>query len=588
MPRKQNGFGSFANSGFKGVNSNVKSGKGSSALGRYPSERKFGSTVQRSVIEQYNVDSTWARWRKGMEYYFQGAYLEFLETNAVLYQGTEFEIPVSFDGYRFATKNADSRTHYAVRRTMDQNRQLGFVEEIESNQTAYPTQYKNREVWVKVIAGRDIFSDDVVLRSIGERLTDGTTAANVVNVTTVDKKPALYMGKSPKTGTQVITQIPLDEIRDSEFIRDNNGNLQTLVGQAVYMRDFEILRSISLFDVFTDLKEYMTVEVAEFVGGVPLQILESAGTLPPLLNEINDLPSIFKTDEAVGSLNGAFVFKKDSYQSLWGQQYLTADLMRSQVDRLSYAIQPWIIQSISVNEDLNQLVLTSEPFQASLRLFTPRAQERYIVFADNSFTREEDDYDANGNYNHEPLLPGEKPWRKLDLDVDPWQDQTFITGKPLTFADLYTCSCPSHLRAIIRNPEVYDDQGGKLNRQVRAPFPTAKGVNDFDIAGVGRAAGIAQTWSTMSYRKGFKLCKHSIASMFINKIRVQEPNTFPTAEARENFEAKLAADIREVADEFTAQLKRSEITTVEIVYALAEALNLDDVELGYVLLTSNF
>ena len=76
--------------------------------------------------------------------------------------------------------------------------------------------------------------------------------------------------------------------------------------------------------------------------------------------------------------------------------------------------------------------------------------------------------------------------------------------------------------------------------------------------------------------------------MFINKIRVQEPNTFPTAEARENFEAKLSADIREVADEFTAQLKRSEITTVEIIYALAEALNLDDVELGYVLLTSNF
>ena len=123
---------------------------------------------------------------------------------------------------------------------------------------------------------------------------------------------------------------------------------------------------------------------------------------------------------------------------------------------------------------------------------------------------------------------------------------------------------------------------------MRAPFPTSKGVNDFDIAGVARAAGIAQTWSTMSYRKGFKLCKHSIASMFINKIRVQEPNTFPTAEARENFEAKLAQDIREVADEFTAQLKRSEITTVEIIYALAEALNLDDVELGYVLLTSNF
>ena len=50
---------------------------------------------------------------------------------------------------------------------------------------------------------------------------------------------------------------------------------------------------------------------------------------------------------------------------------------------------------------------------------------------------------------------------------------------------------------------------------------------------------------------------------------------------------KIYADINEVAEEFNAQLKRSEITTVEIV-CLAEALNLDDIELGYVLLTSNF
>ena len=35
------------------------------------------------------------------------------------------------------------------------------------------------------------------------------------------------------------------------------------------MRDFEIVRPITLFDTFTDFNEYMTVEVAEFVGGVP-------------------------------------------------------------------------------------------------------------------------------------------------------------------------------------------------------------------------------------------------------------------------------------------------------------------------------
>ena len=47
MPRKQNGFGNFANSGFKGIESNTKKGKGTTAFGSYPSNRSFGSTVQR-------------------------------------------------------------------------------------------------------------------------------------------------------------------------------------------------------------------------------------------------------------------------------------------------------------------------------------------------------------------------------------------------------------------------------------------------------------------------------------------------------------------------------------------------------------
>ena len=101
-------------------------------------------------------------------------------------------------------------------------------------------------------------------------------------------------------------------------------------------------------------------------------------------------------------------------------------------------------------------------------------------------------------------------------------------------------------------------------------------------------SSIIDSWATEQYKRGFKVCKHTIASMFINKIRVMEPNTFPSYEARENFEKKLAKDIQEVADEFNDQLKRSEITTVEIVYALAEALNLDDVELGYVMQSASF
>ncbi len=588
MPRKKNGYGSFGVSGFNGISKSVNKGKGSKALGRYPSERRFGSTLQRSAIEQFNIDSTWQKWRKGVEYYFQGAYLDFNEITAILYQGTDYEIPVTFDGYRFATKNSDSRTHYCVHRTIDQNRQLGRITELEVNSTDYQEQFQNREIYAKVTASNTLTSDDMLLRSTGERITDGVTSANISWILTDKKLPAVYMGKSPATGSTVTIRVPLDGIRASEFIQENSRNLLSLVGQAVYMPDFLIERSIGLFDVFTDEAEYMNVEVADLVAGTQVVILDNESNLPPTLGDVSSLTPIFETTNTTGRLNGAFIFKKDIYQRFWGQQYLTADLMRQNVDRLSYAIQPWIIQSILVDEDNNQLQIDSVPFQASIRLFSPRASERYIVLSDNSFTKEYPDYDNDGIYNHQQGLPGDKEWKKLDIDIDPWQDEIFTSGNALTFGDLYTCSCPDYLHAIIRSPEVYNETGGLSNRQERLPMPTAKGANDYDIAGIARAAGIAQTWATMSYRKEFKLCKHTIASMFINKTRVQEPNTFPAFDAREDFEIKLAKDINEVADEFNAQLKRSEITTVEIIYALAEALNLDDVELGYVLLTSRF
>ena len=53
--------------------------------------------------------------------------------------------------------------------------------------------------------------------------------------------------------------------------------------------------------------------------------------------------------------------------------------------------------------------------------------------------------------------------------------------------------------------------------------------------------------------------------MFINKTRVQEPNTFPALDEENNLNLNLQ-DINEVADEFNAQLKRSEITTVSIMH----------------------
>jgi len=589
MPRKQNGFGNFGNTGFKPINTNVKKGKNSFAFGSYPADRKFGSTVTRSVIEQYDLDSTWARWRRGMEYYFQGAYLSFDEVNSTLFPGTSFEIPVTFDGYRFATKNADSKTHYAIKRSVSQSKQLGLIGEIQNDQRAYPTQYKNREIWAEVIASKDIDSDPMLMRSEGERITNGETTATIQRVLTSNRRPAVYAGKTPPAQTTLRVTVPLQELQECDFIKiENNGNLQALVGEAVYMPDFYTERPISLFDLFTDFDDSFTVTAAEFIGGVRLEILDNTTALPPSLLDINELEPIFKTDKAVGALGANFVFRKSDYQRFFGQQYLTADVVRNEVETLSYSIMPWTIRSIMIDEENEFVELEAEPFQSSAKMYTPREAKRWIIMSDNSFTHQEPDYDTEGNYLHALGVPGEQQWQKLNISVNPWMDEIFAGQKVLTYADLYTCSCPAYLHAIIRAPETYDETGNKLNRQTRYPLPTAKGQTLYEGAGFTRASGIAESWATPTYKKGFKVCKHTIASMFINKIRVEEPNTFPSYDTRVKFERKLSADIREVVDEFRAQLERSEITTVEIVFALADALNLDEVELGYVLLTSNF
>ena len=44
----------------------------------------------------------------------------------------------------------------------------------------------------------------------------------------------------------------------------------------------------------------------------------------------------------------------------------------------------------------------------------------------------------------------------------------------------------------------------------------------------------------------------------------------------------------EVGEEFAASYSRGGLTTLEIIFALAQGLNLDDTELAYVVLNSNF
>ena len=86
----------------------------------------------------------------------------------------------------------------------------------------------------------------------------------------------------------------------------------------------------------------------------------------------------------------------------------------------------------------------------------------------------------------------------------------------------------------------------------------------------------------------YKQCKHTIAARFIERCKTQEPSWYPTVDVREKFEAKLAKEMEEVSEEFHLSYERGGMTSLEVVFALARGLNLDDVETAYVLFGARF
>ena len=75
MARKNSGFGNPKSLSFKGSkgNSRIDKAQPVKAAGVYPSNRRYGSLVQKTIIESYDAESDWIRWRSGYEYYVKAA-----------------------------------------------------------------------------------------------------------------------------------------------------------------------------------------------------------------------------------------------------------------------------------------------------------------------------------------------------------------------------------------------------------------------------------------------------------------------------------------------------------------------------------
>ena len=590
MPRKQNGFGAANSLAFKSSKS-ISKGKPQAAAGFYPGNRQYRSSVHRSVIEKYDLDSDWVKWRKGYEYYNQAAWYVLETYNPVteeyeqtkikskLYQGTDYEIDVEFTGYKFATTNSDSNNHYVMKRETVSAVDLGKVTSVFNDAQKYPDQKANKEILVKGTAGAD---SRLLLQMIGERITDGETEASLNYVLNDKDHPGLYIGKS-----QPDEPVNVKVTFDSTSLEDN---LQQYVGKTVYIKNFykeKPTADITRY-TFNDAAYTFNVEIVDEITDVEIEILEQEdNTLPPSLLDIASLEVLASTTASSVKITGTYHYDKNLYQKFFGQQYLSSSLVESEIVTMSYVVMPFTILGINKVQGTDNAELVAVPFQGELRMYT-NVENATLSFTDYSFTKTTlDSYD--GNYYHQQGAPGSAPWMRINTDIDPWMDEVFTSGKSLRPATIYTCSCPNHSQSILRVPQQTDDTGTrKINRQLRYPLPTVMGQNDLTGRGVQQAAGRMESWESREHRMSFKMCKHSVAAMFIDKIKIQEPNSYPSLDTREAFEEKLSKEINEVSQRFTSSYRRGGITALEIVFAIAQGLNLDDVELAYVILNSNF
>jgi len=693
MPRKQNGFGSSKSFSVKGVksdkaiNSNLTRGLKPKAAGSYPSNRSFGSTVSRTVIERYDAESDWIVWRKGYEYYINASYERLIqaapvtgspecevgdvcynpgkpidkdpnsvnynpqyieaELNTQLYLDSPFEVDINFYGWRFATKNSDSNNHYVMKRTATladgSDIELCKVTEVMLTGPDAEEAKKNNELWAKVVLGNDA---DILARSIGDRLTDNKTEATLTYFLNDKKQPALYSGKNgtvkpgtqelevgiestePSNLTQVSVTVPYNEAISTPFIQDRNNNIRAYINEIGLLPRLFILQSLPSIDTleFIDDAYYFTVNFADAIPSpAPLQqffyILDNNETnLPPSLYDLTELEPVFETNDFKTNIEGSFIFQKSDYQRFFGNEYLTAQLVEQDITEVSYPTMPFLIREVTVlknnstNPALWEVEFTAEPYLSMLDLYSipDQGEDGYLVFADYSFTETMlDTY--NGEYYHPIEGPydtveqqiaannkfSDLVWYRKVNDIDPYIGYISDTGvlKPvfnnpsvyLTLAKVYSCSCPSYSQAQLRMPQT--TQGAeerKINRQRNYPLPTALGKRDYESIGLDSAAGVLESWQSDRAAASFKICKHTVAAMFDEHLKLQEPNTYQTVDAREEFGKKLSADMKEVTTEFTESYERGGITTLEIVFALAQGLNYNEIEIADLVLNAKF
>ena len=602
MPRKQNGWGNTRSFSVNSVNNKTNKSKGVAGSGQYPSDRRFGTTITRSAVQQWNLDSTWMMWRKGYEYARQNIWVDLdVLFFAFLFSGTTSRLRANFKCKRFPGTNNDTATRYVVKREIASSLtdpRYATVTQVLNDPSRYTKNLQNEELWLQVTPDPDPVKGDVIKRLVHERITnkrhgtDYTTTktfeSTVKTVLNSQEKPMVYTATAHGEQMFLTARIPRDDVLSSPYVTEYG--LSSLEGQVIRMTELPIgmaKEGLTFIDKPDDVRvrmqsimENMTYWIANVSDQTPFEVFVDTS---PLI--------ILTGNNATFELDNMFNIKKSEYQHYF-DQYITAELIDNETTQMSMVIPPLYIANVA--DDGTDIIIRTIPFEPQLMLYNEDTSA-YIVLADFSFTSWQ--LQDNGDtYN--------------DTDVYPWQDQTWLVGDGIYVADAYACNCQSFSHSTVTSPESeyrrYQGAALKKNRQLKFPLPSA--LSNKDVEGLSNdEAGVIVNWATRRNRLEHKLCKHVVAGIFAEQdilnvlpggggnvaetggiptgpnkgFKMLEPNTFPAYAQRLDVEQKIIENTKNL--NFAESGPRAEISPIDFAFSTLQLLNLMDTEVGSIL-----
>ena len=602
MPRKQNGWGNTRSFSVNSVNNRTDKSKGVQGSGQYPSDRRFGSTVTRSAIQQWNMDSTWMMWRKGYEYARRNIWVDLdVLFFAFLFSGTTSRLRANFRCKRFPSLKNDTATRYVVKREIASSitdPRYATVTAVLNDPNQYKKNFQNEEIWLQVTPDADPVKGDVIKRLVHERITNKrhgteyttnkTFEATVKTVLTSDEKPMVYTATSHKKEMFLTAKIPREDVLSAPYIVENG--LYSLEGQVIRMTDLPIgmdKQGLTFIDEPDDVK----VEMQSTMTNMDFWIA-NVNDQTPFEVFVDTSPLIILSgSNATFIMDNEFNIAKSEYQKYF-EGYLTADTIDNETDQMSVIIPPLYISQVS--DDGTDIIIQTIPFEPQLMLYA-NDTSAYIVLSDFSFTSWQLQ-ESGDTFN--------------DTSIYPWQDQTWLVGDGIYVADAYACNCQSFSHSTVTSPEAlyrrYTGAALNKNRQLKYPLPSA--LSNKDIEGLSNAeSGFIVNWATRRNRLEHKLCKHVIGGIFAEQdieftlpggggnipstggipvgdnkgYKVLEPNTFPAYAERLEVEQKITENTKSI--NFGESGPRAEISPVDFAFATLQLLNLMDTEVGSIL-----